>query len=255
MTGDNEVRGGWTPANASARLGVVAAALASSVAWAFLVLPFFPTRNGTLGHDMSYFVPWLVEGFGGLTAHGLLSPPPFTPAFCGGLPFYGNPQSIPYSLTGLLWLVLEPLAALRASLVITHVVAFAGTFLAARRAVGLDRASSVLAAVLVSWTSTIIDRALAGHWGFLAYAAVPWVLAGVGGAARAGARPGAILGGLATGGLAFAYQVEAGFAVAGVPVVLLATGFVATITLTLLVGFLSTYRILGQPPLSVLRHE
>ena len=35
----------------------------------------------------------------------------------------------------------------------------------------------------------------------------------------------------------------------------LATGFAATITLTLLVGFLSTYRILGQPPLSVLRHE
>jgi len=35
----------------------------------------------------------------------------------------------------------------------------------------------------------------------------------------------------------------------------LATGFAATIALTLLVGFLSTYRILGQPPLSVLRHE
>ena len=35
----------------------------------------------------------------------------------------------------------------------------------------------------------------------------------------------------------------------------LAIGFVATITLTMLVGFLSTYRILGQPPLSVLRQE
>ncbi|MDH4236633.1 MAG: ABC transporter permease [Nitrospira sp.] len=35
----------------------------------------------------------------------------------------------------------------------------------------------------------------------------------------------------------------------------LSTGFAATIALTLLVGFLSTYRILGQPPLSVLRHE
>ncbi len=35
----------------------------------------------------------------------------------------------------------------------------------------------------------------------------------------------------------------------------LATGVAATIILTLLVGFLSTYRILGQPPLSVLRHE
>ncbi|MEK9140187.1 MAG: FtsX-like permease family protein [Nitrospirota bacterium] len=35
----------------------------------------------------------------------------------------------------------------------------------------------------------------------------------------------------------------------------LATGFTATIILTMLVGFLSTYRILGQPPLSVLRQE
>ena len=35
----------------------------------------------------------------------------------------------------------------------------------------------------------------------------------------------------------------------------LATGFVATVVLSLVVGFLSTYRILGQPPLPVLRHE
>ncbi len=35
----------------------------------------------------------------------------------------------------------------------------------------------------------------------------------------------------------------------------LATGCVATIALAVLVGFLSTYRILGHPPLSVLRHE
>lgn len=35
----------------------------------------------------------------------------------------------------------------------------------------------------------------------------------------------------------------------------LAMGFLATVTLTLLVGFLSTYRILGYPPLAVLRQE
>ncbi len=35
----------------------------------------------------------------------------------------------------------------------------------------------------------------------------------------------------------------------------LAMSFVATVALTLLVGFLSTYRILGQPPLAVLRQE
>jgi putative ABC transport system permease protein len=35
----------------------------------------------------------------------------------------------------------------------------------------------------------------------------------------------------------------------------LAVGFAATTVLTVLVGFLSTYRILGQRPMSVLRHE
>lgn len=35
----------------------------------------------------------------------------------------------------------------------------------------------------------------------------------------------------------------------------LATGFISTILLTMLVGFLGTYRLLGQPPLAVLRHE
>ncbi len=38
------------------------------------------------------------------------------------------------------------------------------------------------------------------------------------------------------------------------PAILLA-GFGATITLTVVVGFLSTFRILGRPPLAVLRHE
>jgi putative ABC transport system permease protein len=35
----------------------------------------------------------------------------------------------------------------------------------------------------------------------------------------------------------------------------LVMGFVTTVTVTMLVGFLSTYRILGHPPLAVLRHE
>jgi putative ABC transport system permease protein len=38
------------------------------------------------------------------------------------------------------------------------------------------------------------------------------------------------------------------------PKILLA-GVAATVVLTMIVGFLSTFRILGQPPLMVLRHE
>jgi putative ABC transport system permease protein len=37
--------------------------------------------------------------------------------------------------------------------------------------------------------------------------------------------------------------------------VLLITGLLLTIVLTLMTGFLGTYRLLGYPPLSVLRHE
>ncbi|MBP6199851.1 MAG: FtsX-like permease family protein, partial [Nitrospira sp.] len=36
---------------------------------------------------------------------------------------------------------------------------------------------------------------------------------------------------------------------------LLGIGLGCTVLLTLIVGFLSTYRLLGQPPLTVLRHE
>jgi putative ABC transport system permease protein len=36
---------------------------------------------------------------------------------------------------------------------------------------------------------------------------------------------------------------------------ILAVGLTATIVLTVFVGFLSTYRILGQAPLAVLRHD
>jgi putative ABC transport system permease protein len=35
----------------------------------------------------------------------------------------------------------------------------------------------------------------------------------------------------------------------------LATGFALTVLLSIVVGFLSTFRILGQRPLAVLRHE
>jgi putative ABC transport system permease protein len=35
----------------------------------------------------------------------------------------------------------------------------------------------------------------------------------------------------------------------------LGIGLLLTMLLTLIVGFASTYRILGQPPLAVLRHE
>jgi putative ABC transport system permease protein len=37
--------------------------------------------------------------------------------------------------------------------------------------------------------------------------------------------------------------------------IILTMGFIATILLTMLVGFLGTHRILGHPPLAVLRQE
>lgn len=214
-----------------AALGPLLLLVVSTVAWSAMVLPFFPTRQGTLGHDMGYFLPLLIEGFAGLKQSGFLSPPAFSPAFCAGMPLYGNPQSIPYSLTGLLLFVTDPIGALRASLVITHVIAWLGTYATARLVLRCDRAASALAAVLFAWSTVVFERALAGHWSFVAYGTTLVVFLGVGLAARGGSGRREVLLGGAVFALAFASWLEAGFAVAAVPLGTAAGGFVCLVAL------------------------
>ena len=88
---------------APSRLETATCLLAAAAAAALLVtraVPYFPDDSRLVGGDYSWFFPALVVGHAWFTQHGWLRPPHFTPAFCGGVPFLANPQSVAYSLPG-----------------------------------------------------------------------------------------------------------------------------------------------------------
>ena len=58
---------------------------------------FFPNKNSLLGNDYSFFLPNFI--FGKIWFNNnFLSIPWFSPSFCCGIPFFGDPQSMYYSL-------------------------------------------------------------------------------------------------------------------------------------------------------------
>src|SRR5215213_11843253 len=83
---------------------------------------FFPGADGLIGADYRWFFPTLVAGQAWFQRNGWLSIPHFTPAFCGGVPLFANPQSVAYSLPQLLLVPLGPINAMLATLVISAVV-------------------------------------------------------------------------------------------------------------------------------------
>lgn len=64
----------------------------------FIFKNFFPTHNGTVGHDFSLALTGTYDGFLWFINNGIFTPPWFTPSFCGGVPNFANPQSGYYSL-------------------------------------------------------------------------------------------------------------------------------------------------------------
>src|SRR6266536_3780640 len=55
-----------------------------------------PTADGMLGHDYSYFLPYLLSGVQWIYQNGWFAIPYFTPDYCGGIPWLANPQSVFY---------------------------------------------------------------------------------------------------------------------------------------------------------------
>jgi hypothetical protein len=136
---------------------------------------FFPSANGRIGHDYGYFFPQLLTGYYWYHQNGPLAVPWFTPALGGGLPYYPNPASLYYSLPQLLALCVDPLAAVRANLMIFAALGFAGAYLMLRRALGLGPWSALTGAVLFLFNGYYPARMLVGHLAFHSIMLVPWI--------------------------------------------------------------------------------
>ena len=136
---------------------------------------FFPSANGRIGHDYGYFFPQLLTGTYWFHQNGPWAVPWFTPALGGGLPYYPNPASLYYSLPQLLALLVDPLAAVRASLMIFAALGYAGAYLMLRRALGLGPWSALVGAVLFLFNGYYPARMLVGHLAFHSIMLVPWI--------------------------------------------------------------------------------
>ncbi len=139
----------------------------------FLFSRYFPNATGGLGEDYALFLPRFLDGFFWFHTNGPLSVPWFTPAFCGGLPKFPNPQALYYSIPQWLTFVSDPLTAIRWTFVICSSVGFFASHLLLRRVFALSHALSALGAVFFLFNGLYFSRMLIGHLTFHAFMFFP----------------------------------------------------------------------------------
>jgi hypothetical protein len=151
-------------------------ALVSALILAFHAALFLPLLNATsvpMGHDYAYVMPNLLAGYFWFHNNGLVSLPWFTPAFCGGLPFYANPQVGYLSLTQFLTFAVNPVAALCLTFAALAALGYGGTYVLLSRGFGVNRWAALVGASVFAFNGFVVYRILIGHLAFGYFALVP----------------------------------------------------------------------------------
>ena len=145
------------------------------IAYHLIFGQFFPTRNGMLGHDYSRILPDLLDGYFWFKSNGVFEPFWFTPAFCGGQPALGAPESGFYSVAQLLTFFVDPLASVYATVLLFASLGFFGFYLLLRACFSSSRQAAVLGAALFMFNGFFIHRMMIGHFAFHGVMLVPWM--------------------------------------------------------------------------------
>lgn len=145
-----------------------------------LLLPLYSLlfglpMNGSLGDDYSYFFPQLLDGYYWYLNNGF-SVPWFTPAFCGGLPSYPNPQNLYYSLPQWLTIWLGPHTAIWLTQLVMVALGFCGMYLLLRKRLRLSQLSALLGAALLMFNGFFAIRMAIGHLAFHGVMLLPWLV-------------------------------------------------------------------------------
>ncbi|MBF0131245.1 MAG: hypothetical protein HQL75_01490 [Magnetococcales bacterium] len=195
--------------------------------------PVLPFSNGDLGHDYSLFIPNLVAGLIKFKANGLFSIPWFSPAQCGGFPFFPDANVPYYSLPQFLTLVVDPVTAIQVSFIVFGAIGFLGGYLLLRKGFGVSYQASLLGAFIFALNGFYAHRFVNGHLAFHAFALAPltvWAtLTGI----QKGMREHLI--GISVIGVTFAVMFHAGM-VHGIPPII-----VGMVILLLVHGILGTW--------------
>ena len=126
-----------------------------------------------IGYDFVFFIPRLISTSLLWHHEGLFSIPWYTPAVCGGLPLFSEPQSIIASIPQLLMQFLPPWDAILAGSVVYLCLMWAGTYFLADRVVGLERAFSFAAACFFAAGGFFFSRTFSGALHYQQFALLP----------------------------------------------------------------------------------
>jgi len=133
---------------------------------------FFPNKNSLLGNDYSFFLPNFI--FGKIWFNNnFLSIPWFSPSFCCGIPFFGDPQSMYYSLHQLFFIIFSPIVAIKLIFLLFSLVSFFGTFFLMHKSFKKNIYISLIAATLFLFNGFFNYRNIIGHLTYVNYIFIP----------------------------------------------------------------------------------
>ncbi|MBI3580938.1 MAG: hypothetical protein HY098_02490 [Nitrospinae bacterium] len=138
------------------------------------MLAFLPNHRGLLGHDWMYFLPSMLDGYYGALADGFFNVHWFTPAYCGGVPKFPNPQDPYFSVPQWLFFWGGPIYALRVTVVVFGALGFVGTYLLSR-ALGLGKPGSLVGASVFLFNGFFAAGMIIGHLTKHAFMLLPLV--------------------------------------------------------------------------------
>jgi hypothetical protein len=136
---------------------------ASTGIYAGFAASFFPYPPGRLGHDYEYFLPLVLAGEYWVAANGVFVLPHFSPAFCGGLPFLANPQSIFYSVPQAFSLFVDPETSFLLTTILFAALGGIGTFALMHVRFQVSLPAACVSAVLFMFNSFLLTRMVVGH--------------------------------------------------------------------------------------------
>jgi len=152
------------------------AGLLSLVLYHLLMRNFFPNPMLMVGHDYSYFLARLLDGYFWWRQNGFFSIPWFTPSFLGGIPFFPNPQSMYHSIPQALSLVMDPLSAVYATVLIFAAMGFFGFYIMLAGPFRLGPAPCALGAFIFMFNGFYMSRMIVGHFAFHCFMLTGWII-------------------------------------------------------------------------------
>jgi hypothetical protein len=137
--------------------------MGAAVVYGALAIAFFPNAQGKLGDDYERFLPQLLAGRYWIAENGLLAPPVFSPAFCGGLPFLANPESTFYSFPQVLSLLMDPVRSFLVTTIAFAAIGGLSMFMLMRQRFSASLPAAWLSAIIFLFNGFLFHRMAIGH--------------------------------------------------------------------------------------------